>query len=441
MQFTELIKKASEKFLGKLLHSSDAEKITQGIKKTITVQAFSYLLVFISNILMVRVAGMENYGIYITVINWISLLSVFAAQGMEDVVLAEIPPSVANGNYRNAKKIIFFANKIILTGAVIVTLVFFIIIKSGVVTVFTDNDLTFFAALINIYLFAFIMVNQQALQAFNRFYSSQLADRIVKPLLLIIAFTVFYYTSLKPGAVFLINTTTVVQIICALIVLLFLKTTFKNSIAEKDDSANEKKIKYGYTNFYFFIISLLYLLKAKIAIFIFGFAGKPEDTAVFNILSRLADFVVVPFFIIHAVVPQLFSKHKQADKAYKKELFNRITLLSTGGAVLVFLFIILSGKFLLRLYNNSIAENYRLLIVLSASQLLYSVFGPSSALLMMQGRQKQAAFILLADVAVSIILFGVFIKLYGLTGAVWATVISVFIYNLLLRIMVNKIIK
>jgi O-antigen/teichoic acid export membrane protein len=441
MQPVDIISKLSEKFLGKALQSSDAEKITQGIKKTITVQAASYLLVFISNILMVRVAGVQNYGMYVTVINWMSLLSVMACQGMEDVVLAEIPASITAGDFTNARKITVFANRVTFIGAAMAMLVFFVLTQTGWVPLFSNNKFVFYAALINVYLFGFIIVNQQALQAVNRFYASQLADKIIKPLLFTLLFGILYLTSVKFGAVTLITTTTIVQFICVLLVLFFLKDTFKHTLSCADGDAWEKPLRYGYSNIYFFVISLLYLLKAKIAIFIFGFTGTIADTGIFNILSRLADFVIVPFFIIHTVAPQLFARHKEADKQYKKELFSRLTLISSTGAILVFAGIILLGKFLLGLYGNAMIGNYSLLLVLSAAQLLYSLFGPSSALLMMQGRQKQAAFILLADVAVSIILFIVFIKAFGLEGAVWATVFSVFIYNLLLRVMVNKIIN
>jgi O-antigen/teichoic acid export membrane protein len=441
MRFSRLINTLFEKLLGKALQSADAEKITQGIKKTVIVQAVSYLLVFASNILMVRVAGLENYGMYITVINWMSLLAVVACQGMEDVVLAEIPPSITKGNFLYAKKVNLFANRIMFAGSLAVILAFVVIIKTRWIPLFSNNGPIFYSGLITVYFSAFIVVNQQTLQAFNRFYASQLADKIIKPLLFTFLFGILYLAGVEYSAIILINLTTIVQFFCVLFVLYFLKDTFKHKPNKTDSLISEKPLRYSYTNFYFFIISLLYLLKAKIVIFIFGFAGNAADTGTFNILARLSDFVVVPFFIVHAVVPQLFARHKDADKKYKKELFNRITVICSAGAVLVFLSIVIFGKTLLGFYQNGFTEYYSLLLILSASQMMYSLFGPTIALLMMQGGQKQAALVLLIDVIVSIILFIFFIKSYGVKGAVWATVISVFIYNMLLRTIARKIIN
>ena len=441
MKISFFINKVIVFLLGKNLFSEDIQKVSQGVRKTINIQAASYLIVFLSNIIMVRVAGIKEYGIFINIINWISLLSIVASQGMEDVVLAEIPPRIAKGNFTGAFGVINFANRIIIIGAVLTCLLFILILFTGYISVFTQYQPLFFAALINVYLMSFVAVNQQALQAYNKFYKSQLADRLIKPLFYLVVLTVFLLLKVKAGAGLLINLTTIAQLTGAIMIYFFLRqiATIKGeNIFQKK---KENTLSYSSPNFYFFIISMLYLLKAKIAVIIFGFEVSSENTGIFNILCRLADFVILPVFIIHSIVPQLFSHHLEAEKSYKKELYKKITRLITAGALIIFIFIVIGGKFILELYGNSFVQYYGLLIALAASQLLYSFFGPSSAFLMMQGRQKQAAFVLLADIIISFFLFIIFIREYGLAGGVWATFISALLYNIILRVMVNKIIR
>jgi len=71
-------------------------------------------------------------------------------------------------------------------------------------------------------------------------------------------------------------------------------------------------------------------------------------------------------------------------------------------------------------------------------QFLFSLFGPCSAILMMQGKQKTTALILFFNVFLDAILYYVFIQFYGLEGAIWATFATSIIYNIGMRLLVKK---
>jgi len=189
---------------------------------------------------------------------------------------------------------------------------------------------------------------------------------------------------------------------------------------------------------YFFFISIIYLLSSKIGILILGVIGDNKSVGILNVLSRFADLVLLPYVLVHMVVPQLFSRHAGSDKFYRRRLFFQSTRLITICAAILSCGMIIAGKFILRFYDPVLEQFYQFLIILCISQFLFSLFGPCTAILMMQGRQKSTALCMFFNVLFDGLLYYILIKFYGLTGAVWATLGASLFYNITMRILVKN---
>jgi O-antigen/teichoic acid export membrane protein len=306
---------------------------------------------------------------------------------------------------------------------------------SGLVPSFNEYKNLWLLALVNIYLGSFIIVNQQTLQAFNRFYVSQAIDKILKPSLLVLLLSTFWFSRKNIDARALIIFNIAVLTICCVVLFLFVRSTINK--LPKQSREVEKPSIFG-ANMYFVLISVFVLLKSRIIMMILGAMNQTEDVGILNIAYRLADFVLLPYMLIHAVVPQLFSSHKHSEVGYRKKLFQKSNQLILIGALPIMLFFVAFGKLVLKLYDPALQQYYTILLILCASQFLYSVFGPCTALLMMQGKQKQAAGAMLLDIAINSLLFFAFIEWLGLMGAAVASFLGSLCYNILLRILVNR---
>jgi O-antigen/teichoic acid export membrane protein len=423
-------------FFGNRLLDADKSLFARGLRKTVLIQAVSTIFVFASSLLLVNIGTVSAYGIYVHVFNWLTILAVIACFGMEDIVLAEIPGLLKKNKSSNIVGLLWHVNKLIIFFSVTISIIFLIIVFSGLMRGLMQHKYLFLTAIFNIYLIAFIFVNQQALQAFNRFYASQIADKIIKPILIIAFLSGSWLIYKNASTRTLILCNTLALLISAIIVFIFLRKTIRNMEPADSSTTDYKGIikKSGY----FLLISLFFLLKSRISMLIFGGLNDTDGVAILNITLRLADFVFLPFSLIHAVVPQLFASHSDSQFLYKKELFNKITRLiafASGGIMIVML---LFGKKILGWYDSSIVKYYDVMIIFCAGQLLYSFFGPCSAILMMQGKQRHAAIALFIDIAFSCVVFFVLIKEFGLIGAAWASLGSSFVYNFILRIMVQR---
>src|SRR5882757_9874687 len=73
----------------------DRQRIIRGTLHSFLIQGASVLLVFVSNLWMVRSSGEDAYGLYVHVFNWVSILSVVVLGGQDDLALARIPRYLA----------------------------------------------------------------------------------------------------------------------------------------------------------------------------------------------------------------------------------------------------------------------------------------------------------------------------------------------------------
>jgi O-antigen/teichoic acid export membrane protein len=388
---------------------------------------------------MVRLAGVSEYGIYVNIFNWINLLTIISCFGMEDVVLALIPVQLKKNNPGAVVSIVSKANKTIFLVSMFSTLIFTALVFSDLVPAFTQYKFLWLLALVNIYLGAFLIVNQQTLQAFNRFYLSQAIDKILKPSLLVLLLSTFWFARKNVDARMLILFNTGVLTICCLVLLFFVRSTL-NKLPKKQNSVSERPSILG-DNLYFVLISVFVLLKSRIIMLILGSLNFTDEVGILNITYRLADFVLLPYMLIHAVVPQLFSSHRYSEISYREKLFKKANQVILIGALPILLFFVAFGKLILKLYDPTLQQYYTILLILCGSQFLYSLFGPTTALMMMQGKQKQAALVMLLDIILNGLLFFLLTGWLGLIGAAVASFLGSLSYNILLRVLVDRYLR
>ncbi|HEV9038663.1 MAG TPA: polysaccharide biosynthesis C-terminal domain-containing protein, partial [Puia sp.] len=159
---------------------------------------------------------------------------------------------------------------------------------------------------------------------------------------------------------------------------------------------------------------------------------------IFNISQKFADLLIFPFFLMHTVLPQLFARHSQEEVGYTRSLFRESNRLMALLAVPLLGVDLLAGPFLLRLFGPAFAAGYTALVYISLAQFLFSLFGPTNTILMMQGKERSSAICLLVYVGLLVLVSRLLIPVSGITGGALAILISSAGYNILLAVIVYR---
>lgn len=416
--------------------ATDRRRIIRGTLHSFLIQGFSVVLVFLSNWWLVRSSDVDSYGRYVHVFNWVSILSVLALGGRDDLVLAQLPKYLTAGHHRHLVVLVRKANGWILLSAGFICGAFAALITFLPIASLSDNAHLFRYGLCAVYFSACLALNQMILQAMNHIRLSQLVEKIARPLLLILFTALFHWSMIGFDAIRLVILGTLASGICCgiVLVLAFGKTGRYDRPMEMPAPTERLAGK----TFYFFLISLMNLLATRITMLLLPLFTAPADIGIFNICQRFADLLIFPFFLMHTVLPQLFARHSLEEKDYTRSLFRESNRLMTLLAIPLLAVNILAGPFLLRLFGPAFETGYTALIYISLAQLLFCLFGPTNTILMMQGRERSSAFCLLVYVVLLALAGRWLIPVAGVTGGALSILIGSAGYNVLLAVVVYR---
>src|SRR6185437_6480209 len=419
----------------------DRRRIIRGTLHSFLIQGFSIALVFISNWWIVRLSDPDDYGRYVHVFNWVSILSLIVLGGRDDLVLAHLPKYVRSGLHRQLVRMVQQANSWVLLAALVVCGAFLALITGFPVRSLSENAVLFRYGLCAVYFSASLGLNQMILQAMNHIRLSQIVEKIARPLLLILFTAVFHWAETGFDAAHLVVLGTLASGICCGIILLLIfgKTgRYHKSAGDGGTAQDAPPERLARRTFYFFVISLMNLLATKITMLILPLFTPARDVGIFNISQKFADLLIFPFFLMHTVLPQLFARHSQEEVGYTRSLFRESNRLMALLAVPLLGVDLLAGPFLLRLFGPAFAAGYTALVYISLAQFLFSLFGPTNTILMMQGKERSSAICLLVYVGLLVLVSRLLIPVSGITGGALAILISSAGYNILLAVIVYR---
>jgi len=419
------------------LSGSDRRRIVRGTLQSFLIQGGSVVLVFLSNLLLVRASDATSYGLYVHVFNWVSILSVVVLGGRDDLVLAQLP-RYTGAQHSRLVRLVRTVNRWVLAAALAVGVLFIGLLDWVPIKTLSDHQALFRLAMIAVYLTAALGLNQLVLQALNNIRLSQVVEKLVKPLLLIIGVGLLWLTGAPLTARVLVILSCMVLGICCIGVGWLVFRKIKVYVPPAGEPA---KTEGGLTRktFYFFAISLFTLLGTKVTMLLLPLYLPAASIGVFNIAYRFADLLIFPFFLMHTVLPQLFARHTATGRTYTQSLFSESNKLMVLLSIPLLLAIVVAGPFLLRLFGQDFAGGYRALIYISLAQFLYSVFGPANTILMMQDREKYSAGCLLVFVGVLAAASWWLVPVGGVTGGALAILVSSAFYNILLAVVVWRV--
>lgn len=172
---------------------------------------------------------------------------------------------------------------------------------------------------------------------------------------------------------------------------------------------------------------------------IVGLYLKPDDVAIYFAAAKTMALVHFVMFAVKAAAGPRFSAamaardlHQLAEIAIESARWSFWPSLAVGGAVL------LAGPFLLSLFGPAFTSGVPLMAILFAGILAKALVGPVETLLTMAGRQKLCMVLYAGALAANILLNVTLIPLFGLTGAAAATAGAMFVEAAILHLAVRR---
>lgn len=408
------------------------ELIRGGIGCTV-IKVLNALLSLSLTIVLARVLGSDQYGVYAYLFALISILSLPVQFGLPTLIMRETAKAKVNENWSLLRGVWRWATAIAVSASILIGL------SAAIIAWYLLDETseryfnTLIWALILLPFLALGKLRDAALRGLSRVVQGQLSELIIRPaLLLILIFSISLANTdlnashamalhaLAAGTAFIIGT---------ILLRLALPTPLRN---RPIPTYNSKLWAYSAVPLAF--SAGMQLVNQHTDIMMLGFYVPDNQIGIYNIAVKCSILLSFGFQIINMIVVPYFSKFYNQGEFKKLQrlvlISSRITLATTAIATIV---IVLFGQ---RLLNFAFGPEYQSallpLIILCVGQIVNATAGPAGSLLNMTNNEKSTATALAFSAVSNIALNTFLIPFYQLTGAAIATSTSMALLHITL---------
>lgn len=409
------------------------------LSKTFILWAISLVLVYITNVYLTKLIGLDLYGKYTVFISWVSLGSMILTFGWDGYLIQKIPQllNTEQGKATGSRLI----KRAVLTIIGLFTLLSCLLLLGS----YVDNWFAGFFGTGHLYLFlgllllfSVIALTKAFLKIFHIVTKVQWLEDVLKPVVLFAVILYYYYhndPALSLTKLYSINFLIFAALALGLLMIAY-RVYKQNFTANISDSAPEK---WAVKCFYFMCIYLGYSIFSRMELLFLGYFEMNAEAAKFQILLRISDIVLIPDFLFNYFLPQKFSyafaNGKEADA---KVLFRNSSRTILMLQLVCLAGILLIGYFYLQSFGIASGEMYLLLSLMCTAPVFYSLFGSANLVLKTSGNERYSFYALLIVLVLEALANYFFIVSYGLTAAVIISWVSSLLYTLLLALFLYR---
>jgi len=435
------IRSAAARILGKatqIVIGADGQSEAQRMSLiAFAIRVISAGIAFVSQIVLARLMGPFEYGIFVFV--WVMAVIVgnLSCLGFHTAVIRFLPQYRAHGEIAHIRGITVTARLVALLAATALAAI-------GMVVLYLFGDRIDSYYVIPLFLGAFALpmialgdvldgtarANNWPVQALSPTY-------LVRPVLILAVTVAALLVGFGATATTALSAALVATYLTTVTQLILLGWRLR-----KRYEPGPRTIRLGYwvtIALPIFLIEGFYFLLTNSDVIMVGIFLEPDQVATYFAAAKTMALVHFVYFAIKAGMTPRFSALVAENNRHELAVFAANTArwtfwpsLALGCAVLAL------GPFLLSLFGPEFGAGYPLMFILFAGILAKAFIGPGEALLTMAGEQKICALVYFVALAVNISGNLALIPLLGLTGAAIATMTAMTVEAVLLFAVIRK---
>ena len=401
-------------------------------------RGINIFLTLISGVMLARVMGPENYGVYSFILSIITLLVLPAKSGLPTLLIRETAKNQLNGNWGLLCGLLKLSNRFVVGYSM------FIIVLSGSYVSYqwgldsNPKSEAFLWALCLIPFIAYTGIRTGALRGLRWVVSSEFPEQIIRPVIVILGAGIVFISGRELSA------TTAVQINIVSAGVAFIAGSIL-LIKALPEEAKQAIAEYSIRPWLASLLPLsifvgLKLLDSQISLILLGLLGTSEEVGLFKVAATGAGLVVFGMTAVNmAMTPHLARLFNEGNlKTLQRMIIVSTRVVALTSFPVAILFLVWGEEVISLIFGPEYVAAAGALAILSIGQLVNASAGPVATVLIMAGKDR--ATVVGSAIALSLnVVFGiVLIPIYGLTGAAISFALSVSSWNIILMFIAKK---
>jgi len=422
----------------KLQADANSAIVARGAIGSFVVKILGAAIAFGLHILLARLLGVSQYGIYIYALTWVNILVIASLLGLNTSLVRFIAAYKAQEKWgllrgivhRSTQFVIIFS---LLIGGIGGIVVWFLRSRIG-----QDQAATFGVALILLPVLVLVRLREASLRALKRVVRSELPIIIIRPLLLAAILSGLYFYLRQPLQATQVMVINLIAVFAALVVgTLWLVKELPEQVRDAQPIYAEKE--WLKVSLPLLLIAGMHLILKHTDIIMLGAIRGSDEAGIYSAASRISDLVVFGLLAINAILGPMISELYSTGK--NEELQRIVTLAARAifaFTLIVSIILAVFGKFALSLFGAEFVVTYVPLLILLCGQIVNALAGSVGLIMIMTGHQNQAGAIVAVSAAINITLNALLIPLMGLVGAAISTAFTMVLWNITVLVYVQR---
>ena len=397
-------------------------------------------LTLITSVILARLLGVTDFGVYVVVLNFAALLRIPSTLGIDNLLVREIAVYHTDSQWRLMGGMLRWADRIVMLVSVVIATT-----ATGIAWgIWSSNYqmwLTFCLGMMSLPFTALRNLKRLAMRGLNRLVTGLIPEMLIAPLLLLILVGCAYGflgKDLDASWVWLMNIIATV-ITWAISVVLLAKILPQEAMKAKPQYQPGIWLRSALP---FMFLESLQVINARADILMLGAFKGVEAAGIYVPVNRGSQLIAFIFIAFNGVLaPIIASDYAQGKKQHLQKAVTKsarsVLLVATPLAI----GLSLGGYWYLSLFGEGFTEGQGALNILCLGQLAIAATCFGGLLLNMTGHERYTATSSAVSVILNVLLNAWFIPLWGVEGAALATVISLVFLNILHLFWVRKKLK
>ncbi len=400
-------------------------------------------LSYVAQILMVRWAGPDAFGLFSMAFAGATVLALIAGSGMPDAIVRLIPEYVTDERWTRLRDLMNIAERWVVGLAVFLAIALGLATAAfygGIPALSTSPGVVALGGLAVAPVLVLHHLYTNACRAQHQLATAYGLGRVGRQLLIIggTAAVAYGHPSMLNGPGLVVITAGSLTVVAVL-----QRTQARRLYSRRRNrDASESRgwpppVRWGQARRWiqfalpFFFTHGFFSLFHQTDLLLIGVFAPIADVGHYRISIHMAALVS---FVLAAVnttaAPHFAARYAENDVDGLRSMTRRLIPWIVGASLVVFLGVVGIGPFLLSLFGPSFQAAYLPLIILASGHLFSALCGPVDTLLYMTNRQQTAAWIIVGSVAVNLFLSAIGLVFFGLVGAAIASTVCIVAWNL-----------
>lgn len=391
------------------------------------------------SIFLGQALGVEGFGIISLAVKIGSIILIFCLLGMKRIIVKEVAIGVENERWAYIHNVM--RSSYIINGGMTLIITTILALLAPYLSNYFFNDARLSVPLIIITMSVvpqvFSKIFSSGLLGFNKIWQGNFIDQSVDYLAVGGILLALWFSSVEINIVTVAISYLVGRFIIVLGFGIYYREIFSFNFSVKETSfVGGRLLK---TSLPLLLVGASGIIASNADSIMIGWLSSSHEVGLYVVAARVALLTSLLLQVTNsAVSPKIAAFYSKGEQKKIEELVQKITALLIVLAIVPLAIFFLFGSKILSVWGSEFSEGYWILIILSIGQLFNLSTGSAGLILMLCGQEKLQGLISISFVILNLILNYFFILYYGVTGAAFATAITVAGKNIMQVIFVKK---